>query len=254
VTAEWDIPAHLSQTDPPCYRYRGHQTSCCRDASLLLESCAGEDKGERRLQWDRIIEEFVTVWVVVDPIGTIPVFIAVTSTLSAAKRRAAALQAVLVAACVLLFFIICGQLLLDALAISLVSFRIAGGIVLFLFALTMIFGPSKPESEIGRAEETDQNPAIFPLAVPSIASPGAMLAVVVLTDNNRLSIPEQAWTTGVTFLVLAITLILLLLAGPILRVIRESGASIVSRVMGMVLAAVAVDGVLEALDQRYFSG
>jgi len=206
------------------------------------------------MEWDRIIEEFVTIWVVVDPIGSIPVFIAVTSTLAAGKRRAVAFQAIAVATAILLFFVICGQLLLDALSISLVSFRIAGGIVLFLFALTMIFGPSKPEVEIAEGAEDKQNPAIFPLAVPSIASPGAMLAVVVLTDNNRYSIPEQAETTLVMVAVMAITLILLLLAGPILRVIRESGASIVSRVMGMILAAVAVDGVLEAIDQRYFAG
>ena len=204
--------------------------------------------------WDRVIEEFVTIWVVVDPIGGIPVFIAVTTTLSIAERRKIAVQAVLISAAILLFFIVCGQLLLDALAISLESFRIAGGIVLFLFALTMIFGPSKPETEISESQGNLENVAVFPLAVPSIASPGAMLAVVVLTDNHRFSLQEQALTTLVMIVVLVITLILLLLAGPILRVIRSSGAAIVSRVMGLILAAVAVDGVLEAIDQLYFSG
>jgi multiple antibiotic resistance protein len=90
-------------------------------------------------------------------------------------------------------------------------------------------------------------PAIFPLAVPSLASPGAMLAIVLLTDNNRFSVPEQAVTAAVMLCVLGIALLCMLLAGPILRVIRRSGAAIVSRVMGMVLAAVAVDNVIEAV-------
>ena len=99
-----------------------------------------------------LLEQFVTLWVVIDPIGTVPVFIALTGSLSPAQRRAVAIKAVLVAAGVLLFFLVAGQILLEALGISLDSFRISGGIILFLFALTMIFGKSKPESEIASAE------------------------------------------------------------------------------------------------------
>jgi multiple antibiotic resistance protein len=97
----------------------------------------------------------------------------------------------------------------------------------------------------------EQNVAVYPLAVPSIASPGAMMTVVVLTDNNRFSVPEQSLTSLMMVLVLAATFILLLLANPIHKVIRASGASIVSRVMGMILAAVAVDIVLEGLELRF---
>jgi multiple antibiotic resistance protein len=196
-----------------------------------------------------LFSDFVKIWVVVDPIGTVPVFIAATGGMGAAQRRLVAIKAALVAAGVLMFFLVLGQFLLDALEIDLDSFQIAGGLVLFLFALTMIFGPGKPEAEAGL--DAGHDVAVFPLAVPSIASPGAMLAVVVLTDNNRFSIPEQAATASVMLLCIAMTCGLMLAAGPINRVIGLSGASIVSRVMGIVLAAVAVDGVLVALSDRF---
>ncbi len=196
---------------------------------------------------DDYIREFVTVWVVVDPIGTVPVFIAVTAAMSGKERRGVAFRAALISALILLAFIVGGQLLLEALEISLVSFQIAGGIVLFLFALQMIFGPGKPESELSENRPSKEDVAVFPLAVPSLASPGAMLAVVVLTDNNRYSITEQVITTGVVMLVILCALILMLAAGFINRVIGISGASILSRVMGLILAAVAVDNVRDAL-------
>ena len=196
-----------------------------------------------------ILEQFVTLWVVIDPIGTIPVFVAVTAGLEASSRPKVALHAALVAAGVLMFFLVVGQFLIDALGISLPAFQIAGGIILFLFALTMIFGDSKPQSETEEVGGDSQqgSPAVFPLAVPSLASPGAMLAIVLLTDNNRFSIPEQAVTAGIMLAVVAIAYVLMLAAGPILRLIRVSGAAIVSRVMGMILAAVAVDNVIAAV-------
>ncbi|XWN31893.1 MAG: MarC family protein [Devosia sp.] len=196
---------------------------------------------------ENILPEFVTLWVVIDPIGTIPVFIAVTAGLSAAKQRFVALKAALVSAAILLFFLVAGQFVLEALGIGLNSFQIAGGIVLFLFALTMIFGESKPESESHEAKVDHKSLAVFPLAVPSLASPGAMLAIVVLTDNHRFGVTDQLITAGVMLLVVFVAFILMLLAGPIIKLIGMSGAAIVSRVMGMILAAVAVDNIIQAL-------
>lgn len=198
-----------------------------------------------------IFEQFVVLWVVIDPIGTIPVFVAVTAGMAPEALRRTAVQAAGVAALVLGFFLVLGQFLIDALGISLPAFQIAGGLILFLFALTMIFG--QPMNGSGATERGDGMPAIFPLAVPSLASPGAMLAIVLLTDNNRFSVPEQAITAAVMLAVLGVALVMMLLAAPILRVIRKSGAAIVSRVMGMVLAAVAVDNVIEAV-QRLVTG
>lgn len=201
-----------------------------------------------------LVERFVTLWVVIDPIGTIPVFIAVTAGMEARARRATALTATLVSACVLMFFLMFGQLLIDALGISLLSFQVAGGIVLFLFALTMIFGDAKPEQDrksVALDSDLDidagPSPAIFPLAVPSLASPGAMLAIVLQTDNNQFAIADQAITALVMVSVLLAAFAFMLLADPIIRLIGNSGAAIVSRVMGMILASVAADAVLSSL-------
>src|SRR5690606_6117517 len=99
------------------------------------------------MDWDIALKEFITLWVVIDPIGTIPVFIAVTAGLSTAQQRSIALKSTLTAGLILLFFIIGGQMLMEGLNIHLEAFQIAGGIVLFLFATTMIFGDGKPETE-----------------------------------------------------------------------------------------------------------
>ena len=136
----------------------------------------------------------------------------------------------------------------DLLGLRFGSFQIAGGLILFLFALTMIFGESKPSREIGEAERDHLAGAVFPLAMPSIASPGAMLAIVVLTDNHTESIFEQAVTAGLLLGVLIITLILLLGASVIHKVIGNSGVSVISRIMGIVLATIAVDSVLGGMD------
>lgn len=152
-----------------------------------------------------LLEQFVTLWVVIDPIGTIPIFVAVTTGIEPGQRKKIALNAVLFALAVLLFFLVAGQFLIDALGISLPAFQIAGGFILFLFALTMIFGDSKPKAELKDLDSREDraSPAVFPLAVPSLASPGAMLAIVLLTDNNRFSIAEQAVTAGLLVAVLA---------------------------------------------------
>ena len=199
------------------------------------------------MDWTTIVREFIALWVVIDPIGSIPVFIAVCAGLSAAAQRKVAIRAIVVSAAILLFFLVGGQVLLEALDIHLAAFQIAGGIVLFLFALTMIFGESKVEEETRQINPNASDPAIFPLAVPSIASPGAMLAVVMLTDNHRYSVAEQMITAATMLTVLALTLLMFFMAAPILRVIGSSGASIVSRVMGLILASVAVDNILRAV-------
>ena len=114
-----------------------------------------------------LLHDFITLWVVIDPIGTLPVFLAVTYGLSAKARRRVALRAVVAAFTVLIGFILIGQLVLEGLGIALTSFQLAGGIVLFIFALTMIFGQGKPQSELEETPSLSQT-AIFPLAIPSL--------------------------------------------------------------------------------------
>ena len=204
------------------------------------------------MNWDIIVKEFISLWVVIDPIGSIPVFIAVTTGLQVSMQRKIAVKATAIAAAILMFFLVLGQVLLEQLSISLDAFQIAGGIVLFLFALTMIFGDSKPDEEKKQIQGNVAHLAVFPLAVPSLASPGAMLSVVMLTDNHRFSIEEQVITALVMLSIILITLVLFFLAAPIQRIIGNAGASIVSRVMGLILASVAVDNILKAIT-AYFS-
>ncbi len=200
------------------------------------------------LDWQQLSREFVTLFVVIDPIGTLPVYLFATANVPAHLHRRFALHAVGIATLVLLGFLVAGQLVLETLGLRLGSFKIAGGIVLFLFALTMIFGEAKPAREIEEAERDHLSGAVFPLAMPSIASPGAMLAIVVLTDNHSNPIADQAITAALLLVVLLLTLLVLLLAARIQRVIGTSGASVVSRVMGIVLATVAVDSVLAGFE------
>jgi multiple antibiotic resistance protein len=203
------------------------------------------------MDWDIALKEFISLWVVIDPIGTIPVFIAVTAGLSLAQQRMIAVKSTMIATIVLLVFIVGGQLLMEGLNIHLEAFQIAGGIVLFLFATTMIFGDGKPATEKRQIGGDFNHLAVFPLAVPSLASPGAMLDVVILTDNHRHSIFDQLLTTGVMLSVMLCVLVLLLLAAPIQRIIGEAGANIVSRVMGLILASVAVDHILTAVTSYF---
>ncbi len=193
---------------------------------------------------------FIFFFAVIDPIGTIPVFIAVTSQFEKNEKRKIAFKATLYSAIILLFFIVAGEVILSAIDIPLTAFQIAGGIILFLFALSMIFGESKPDEELKMATGGDET-AIFPLAVPSIASPGAMLAAVLLTENARYNLWEQIQTAGIVLFVLIITFIFMLIASYIHRFIGNSGAGIISRIMGMILASVAVANVLAGF-KEYF--
>ena len=199
---------------------------------------------------DDLLTAFITFFTVIDPIGTVPVFIAVTSMYSKKDKKKIALKAALVAFGVLLFFIVLGELILNAIDIPLPTFQIAGGIVLFLFALTMIFGESKPETEISDIDNKDDK-AIFPLAMPSLASPGAILAAILLTENGKYGVLDQSLTTLMMLLVMIIAWVLMTLSTTIFKYIGNSGAAIISRVMGLILSAVAVDNVLQGI-QFYF--
>jgi multiple antibiotic resistance protein len=198
-----------------------------------------------------ILSDFVLLWAVIDPIGTVPVFIAATRNHTNADRRRVALRAATVAAGILLFFILVGEAVLNAMGVPILAFQISGGIVLFLFALTMIFGESKPEAEQKDLRHS-QDVAVFPLATPSIASPGAMMAVVLLTQKDLHTIDELIVTTVLMLAVVGASYVLMRCAAPITRLIRDGGSNIVSRVMGMILASVAATQVLEGI-KRYFA-
>ena len=193
--------------------------------------------------FDSLVVQFVVLWAVIDPIGSIPVYLTKTVGLSVEDRRKIARKAVMISAGILIFFLIAGQALLEAMQIPLTAFQIAGGLVLLLLALTMIFGEGKPEQEIKLSSNLNEL-AVYPLAVPSIASPGAMMAIVLLTDNHRFSLFDQTMTTLIMLSVLLITYLLFLAANRIQRWIGNTGAAVISRVMGLILAAVAINNML----------
>jgi multiple antibiotic resistance protein len=196
------------------------------------------------MSFNELFFDFVTLWVTIDPIGTVPLYLAVTKDLSHADRRKAAIRATIIASVILGSFLFFGQLLLEVMHIEMLSFQIAGGIVLFLFALSMIFANSSANQA---PADAGHDVAVFPLAMPSIATPGALLSVVVLTDNNTHNLLEQSMTCVVMLFVLGLTLVLMLLANKLIKLIGRSGANILSRVMGMILAAVAVQMVYSAI-------
>lgn len=200
------------------------------------------------MDWTALTKELITLIVVIDPVGSIPVFLFAVQGIPRRLHRRFALRAVAIAALVLLAFLIAGQLLLETVGLRFGSFQIAGGVILFIFAMTMVFGESKPAREIEEAERDHLAGAVFPLAMPSIASPGAMLAIVILTDNHTESIADQAITAGLLMLVLLFTLLLLLAASAVNKLIGNTGASVISRVMGIILATIAVDSILGGLD------
>ncbi len=193
--------------------------------------------------FDSLIVQFVVLWAVIDPIGSVPVYLSKTIGLPLEDRRKIALKAVLISAGILLFFLVAGQVLLEAMQIPLTAFQIAGGLVLLLFALTMIFGEGKPEQEMKMTASLSEL-AVYPLAVPSIASPWAMMAIVLLTDNHRFSFGDQLITTFIMLSVLFITYLLFLAANRIQQLIGNTGAAVISRVMGLILAAVAINNML----------
>ncbi|MCM3904068.1 MAG: MarC family protein [Pyrinomonadaceae bacterium] len=192
----------------------------------------------------KVIYDALMIWVTIEPVGSVLLFAAITSELSAAERRKIAVRATAYSAILLLGAIVVGQFILTAMKIQLISLEVAGGIILFLFGLQMIFGQA---SDVSRSSEAGQDLAVFPLAVPSIVGPESITAVVLLTDNHVYSIPTQAMTAGVMVGVLAVTCVLMLPAGPILRIIGKTGAALLERVMGMILAALSVEMVMGAL-------
>jgi multiple antibiotic resistance protein len=190
------------------------------------------------------IKDFLFLWATIDPVSTVFIFAALTAKMTAQARNTIALKAVIYAGVVLFGSIVIGQLVLSGMGIRMISFQVAGGIVLFLFALQMIFSNL---SETDTKGEGNHDIAVFPLAIPAIATPGAIMAAIILTDNKVYSMPEQLLTAGVLLFVLIITYVMMLGADRILRVIGNNGASIIVKVMGMLLVALSIELIFEAI-------
>ena len=195
----------------------------------------------------KISKDFATIWTTIDPIGNVALFAGLTAALTRTERHLTALKAVIYATIILVAAGTVGQWILDAIGIHMHSLKVAGGVILFLFGVQMLFGKMDAKTDRSPSPEDGRDLAVFPMAVPSIAGPGAIMAIIVLTDNDVYTVPERIETGVVLLVVLFITYLFLLFSDAILRVIGRQGASVLVRVMGLILCSLAVEIVLTAL-------
>ena len=195
---------------------------------------------------------FITLAVIIDPPGCAPIFASLTAGTDAVHRRAMAIRSALVAWCILIFFALLGEPLLRTLGISLSAFRLAGGIMLFMIALDMVF-ERRTERREERAEEIKGTPeaediSIFPMAIPMIAGPGSIASIMLLTARAD-SLAEDAIVLGALTMVMLLTLAALLAAGPLMRLIGAKLEAMITRILGVILAALAAQFVLDGLER-----
>jgi multiple antibiotic resistance protein len=210
------------------------------------------------------ISAFVTLFVVLDPPGCVPIFSSLTNGASAAHRRSMALRSVLIATAVLVAFALGGQAFLGALGISLPAFKIAGGIMVFLIAIDMVF-EKRTERRESRAEEVisaaaaaakpieSEDISVFPMAIPMLAGPGSLAAIMLLAARSH-SPQETLIVMAALLAVMVITLLSLLAAGPIMRLMGAKFEGALTRLLGVVLAALAAQFVVDGIKQSFLIG
>ncbi|MBK5926144.1 MarC family protein [Rhodobaculum claviforme] len=200
------------------------------------------------MDWGFVVAAFVTLFVVVDPIGLAPIFVALTQGLGARARRGIAVRACLVSVVLLAAFGLLGEEILGFIGISMPAFQIAGGLLLFLTALDMLFErrTARREDKAGH-EDPGADPSVFPLAMPLIAGPGAMASMILLTGQARGDPLGIAAVLAVMVAVVALVFVMFLAAGLIERALGRLGTLVVTRLLGMLLAALSVQFVLDGL-------
>ena len=196
------------------------------------------------------ISAFITLFVVIDPPGCAPIYAGLTKGASAAQARTMALRAVFIASIILLIFALFGQELLGALHIELDSFRIAGGMMLFWIAFEMVFEKRTQRRE-ERAEKIAATPevedvSVFPMAMPMLAGPGAIAAIMLLMNEAR-GVDETLVVLGALAAVLLMTAIALVAAGPLIRMLGDKVEAVITRLLGVLLAALAAQYVIDGL-------
>jgi multiple antibiotic resistance protein len=197
-----------------------------------------------------VISALVTLLVVVDPVGLVPTFIGITHGLPSSARRSVALRASVIAAIVLIGAALIGEWLLRTLSISLPAFRIAGGLLLFSIASEMVFGlRTQRQSQTAEQaiDERVRNIAAFPLAIPLMAGPGAITAAVLLAGRSQGDLTKLALLIGVIVAVVLVCVVAFLLAERIARLFGTTGNIVLSRLLGVLLAALAVQFVVDGV-------
>lgn len=197
---------------------------------------------------DLFINAFIALLVIANPLGVMGVFVGLMAQASQREIRATAIKAVSVAFGLLLFFAFLGEPLLAKLGISISSFRVAGGLLLFVIAFRMLFGENRPEAipHDSKTYVDRSDVAVFPLAIPLIAGPGCMTLTILLMSNAKNGM-EDLVIVGAMAIVMIVTLACLLAARFLQKIIGISGTSIIARVMGMILAARSVQFIVDGL-------
>lgn len=196
------------------------------------------------------LSAFVTLFVVIDPPGCAPIYAGLTAGASPAQRRSMAIRACLIAAAILLGFALFGAQLLEAMHIELDAFRIAGGIMLFLIALEMVF-EKRTERREGRADKVREDPqhedvSVFPMAMPMLAGPGA-IASIMLLEGEADGLEGTLVVLAALAAVLTLTLLALLAASPLMKLFGAKVEAVVTRLLGVLLAALAAQYVIDGL-------
>jgi multiple antibiotic resistance protein len=204
------------------------------------------------------VSAFVTFFLVIDPLGCAPIYAGLSRGAGPAQRRAMAIRATLIAGAILIVFAIVGEPLLRALGISLEAFRVAGGIMLFLIALEMVF-EKRTERREGRAEEIAKRAeaehreiediSVFPMAIPMIAGPGSIATVMLFASHNHGLALVTVLAALVT--VMLLMMLALLAAGPIMRVLGARIEAVITRMLGVILAALATQFVVDGLKASF---
>ncbi|MDR6953639.1 multiple antibiotic resistance protein [Ancylobacter sp. 3268] len=204
---------------------------------------------------DYVLSAAVTMLVVIDPIGLAPLFLAVTTGLSAEERRHVAWRASAIALAILALFGLIGAPLLAALGITLPAFRIAGGLLLFTISFEMVFGRRSERktdaTEAAMREHLLHNLAVFPLAIPLMAGPGAITAMMLLAGEARGDVARLGALFAITLLVIASCLVVYLAADRVNRWLGITGNAILTRLLGVVLAALAVQFVIDGVKTSF---
>ncbi len=193
-----------------------------------------------------MITALVTMFVVIDPIGLAPLFIALTQGMTPEARRRIAIHAVVVAGVILVLFAFFGEAVLGFIGISMPAFRIAGGILLFLTALDMLFERRTKRREDRTEDEDIDDPSVFPLAIPLIAGPGSIASVILLIGEKPGG-EGMIMVLGITALTLIALLLILMASSSLDRIIGKKGIDVITRILGMLLAALSVQFVLDGL-------
>jgi multiple antibiotic resistance protein len=196
----------------------------------------------------------ITFLVIIDPPGCAPIFASLTKGTTSAHRRAMAIRSSLMAWAILMFFALLGRPLLHGLGISLASFRIAGGIMLFFIAIDMVF-ERRTERREKRAEGIERTPevediSVFPMAMPMIAGPGSIASAMLWVSRAETPLHTVVVLGAITAVIL-VTMVTLLAAGPLMRLIGDKVEAAITRILGVILAALAAQFVIDGLKQSF---